>query len=136
MIFTSYFSNVKRLAGLSRNMVFVSIAGRSPDWFDDGIIKLEKYPKLAPKRSWWEDWHARFAENPDSAESREWYGRAYSETVLSGLRPRSVYWDLMDISSRRDVCLLCWEPPGQFCHRQLVRDWLNSAGIACIEAGN
>lgn len=25
-----------------------------------------------------------------------------------------------------DAILLCWEKPSDFCHRQLVREWLNS----------
>jgi hypothetical protein len=46
--------------------------------------------------------------------------RAYRAEVLDKLDPRQVLNDLGG-----DNCImLCWEPPGQFCHRQVVAAWL------------
>lgn len=32
-----------------------------------------------------------------------------------------------------DAVLLCYEKPGDFCHRHLVSQWLNENGIRCSE---
>lgn len=32
------------------------------------------------------------------------------------------------------VCLLCFESNDRFCHRRIVREYLQSLGIACAEA--
>jgi len=48
---------------------------------------------------------------------------------------------LHEISSRhgdRDVVLLCFEDvrkPGEWCHRQLIADWLNEHGSEVRELG-
>lgn len=136
MVYTSYFSNVKRLAGAKPRMVFVSIAGKTPDWFDDCLIKVMKYKALAPKYEWWREWKDKFGQNPDSDESIRWYTDKYSSTILATTTPKKVYDDLMEISGREDVCLLCWEAPDRFCHRKLVREWLNMGEIPCAEADN
>lgn len=136
MICTSYFSNVKRLAGLKPRMVFVSIAGKTPDWFDGSVIRIEKYGRLAPKWSWWSEWKRLFEGRFDSDESKAWYSEKYAATVLSGITPKRVYDELMELSGRNDVCLLCWESPEKFCHRHIVGKWLSGGGIPCAEAEN
>lgn len=50
------------------------------------------------------------------------YTKRYKTEVLDKLDPQSVYTDLGP-----DTILLCWEPPGQFCHRRLVATWLEDA---------
>lgn len=35
-----------------------------------------------------------------------------------------------EVEKGRDIVLLCWEPPGQFCHRVLVAEYLvNNLGL-------
>ena len=114
-------------------MVFVSIAGKSPEWIAGIGVKLVKYGKLAPRWAWWSEWKEKFEENPESAESIEWYGKKYLETVLSKLDPVKTAAELENLANGEDLCLLCWEAPGKFCHRRLVADWLGSAGIKCPE---
>jgi len=46
------------------------------------------------------------------------YRAAYQE-ILDRLDPRKVYQELGE-----DAILLCWEKPGEFCHRRLVAEWL------------
>lgn len=46
--------------------------------------------------------------------------RAYRQEVLNKLNPTQVLRDL----GCDDFILLCWEPPGQFCHRRVVAVWL------------
>lgn len=133
MIYTSYFSRVKGLYGTNPNLAFVSIAGNTPDWFDKSLIEILKYPKLAPKYEWWKIWHEKFKDNLESDDSIAWYTRKYYETVLNHLNPIFVQRELLDISRKRDVVLLCYEEPNKFCHRKLVASWFNSCEIKCME---
>ena len=56
--------------------------------------------------------------------------RLYRTQVLDRLDARQVLRDL----GGDDVVLLCWEPPGEFCHRQVVAAWLKAQmGIAVEE---
>lgn len=48
----------------------------------------------------------------------------YEEKVLSKLDPHQV---AASVGAR--AILLCYEAPGQFCHRQLVARWLRRAGF-------
>jgi uncharacterized protein (DUF488 family) len=48
------------------------------------------------------------------------FTRLYKTQVLDKLDARQVLQDLGD----DDVVLLCWEPPGGFCHRRVVAAWL------------
>lgn len=49
------------------------------------------------------------------------YITAYSADVLAKLDPVEVYKDL------DGTVMLCWEEPGEFCHRRLVAQWLEGA---------
>lgn len=58
------------------------------------------------------------------------YTRLYYERVLNRLDAKKVAADLGP-----DAILLCWEKPGDFCHRRLVAEWLYvNAGIKVPEA--
>lgn len=133
MIYTSYFSKVKALAGQNLNLVFVSIAGIIPNWFDNSLIEIHKFKKLMPKYKWWSEWREMFSSNLDSYESKSWYSNKYHETILDKLNAREVYNELLDLSDHKDVVLLCYETPEKFCHRQLVSQWFNNDNIKCVE---
>jgi len=109
-MYTSYFAKYKGSKG-------VSIAGKSPDWFQG-----KQYKKLAPKYDWWKKWH-------DEKLSEEWYIQKYYNTILRNLNPQEVYEEL-----GKDAVLLCWERSDKFCHRHLVSKWLeHELGIRIIE---
>lgn len=44
---------------------------------------------------------------------------------LADLDPASVWRSLEEIAGAAEPVLLCWERPGQFCHRRLVADWFH-----------
>ena len=115
MIYTSYFGNLKNLL----NFKLVSIAGESSSEFialiDDN--KFIEYKKLAPKYSWWKEWH-------DGKFDNDWYVEKYYKTVLNLLDPNKVFLELTE-NNTKDVVLLCWEEPNEFCHRHIVAKWLN-----------
>lgn len=132
MIYTSYFGNVKRIMGEHPKMMFVSIAGKTPDWFLNEPNCIQ-FKKLAPKYTWWREWHDTFATDLESAASKEWYESKYRETVLGALDQKEVQQELLELSGRLNVCLLCYETPEKFCHRHLVQKWLNEGGVECTE---
>ena len=82
----------------------------TPDWY-----KGKTYKKLAPKYSWWKEWH-------DKKLSEEWYTEKYNETVLNSLEPLTVINAIQTFG--KNVVLLCFETPEKFCHRHIVAQWL------------
>ena len=122
MIYTSYFA---RLNDLPSNVVPISICGKAPDWYT-GL----QYKKLAPKR----DFFMKWKENHDN----DCYIKCFNEQVLDKLNAVDVVLDLSRLVygfnvGEDDVCLICYEKPGDFCHRHLVADWLNENGFECKE---
>lgn len=101
-IFTSYFDRTEkpRMEGL----VHIGIAGISPPGFD-GL----EYKRLAPKRF--------IYDNYVKSGDEETYSRDYFRHVLDKLKPGQVV---------KDIVLLCYEKPNQFCHRHLVAYWMKS----------
>ena len=117
MIYTSYFANLK---SLPYDIVPVSICGKAPDWY-----KGFQYKKLAPKY----EFFIRWKDNHDN----DYYTRCFNEYVLNKLDTGMVLSELKDMCSDKDIALICYEKPGDFCHRHLVADWLNQNGIECKE---
>ena len=122
MIYTSYFAKLK---SLPENIIPISICGKAPDWY-----KGLQYKKLAPKYDFFMEWK----KNRDN----DYYIKCFNEQVLDKLDIREVCSDLWHLSDNTcltapDICLICYENPGDFCHRHLVADWLNKNGIPCKE---
>ena len=119
MIYTSYFAKLKSLPD---NIIPISICGKVPDWY-----KGRQYKKLAPKYEFFIKWK----DNHDN----DYYIKCFNEQVLGKLDPLKTAYELLITTSgaKKDVCLLCYEKPSDFCHRHLVADWLNKNGIKCEE---
>lgn len=111
MIYTGYWAKTQEYK--KDNLVPVGISGWSPDGYTG-----KTYKKLAPKYSWWKEWH-------DNHMGTDWYVAKYNETVLSQLNPYTVIQELTTLGGGHDVILLCFEKPNEFCHRHLVAQWLN-----------
>lgn len=102
---TSYFSSYKGNNG-------VSIALFPPKGYNGRECKL-----LAPSRElldWW-----RFT-GKTGREKEEGYKRGYWE-LIKYLDPKAIFESL-----DKDAVLLCYEKPGDFCHRRLVAKWLET----------
>ncbi|XDD52514.1 DUF488 family protein (plasmid) [Leptospira sp. WS92.C1] len=100
-IYTSYFANVRNL---SENIVPISIARYARHW--EGF----KYFPLAP-----------------DGETLKMPLREYTEkfhSKLSKLNVKNIIEELKAISDESDIALLCYEKPGDFCHRRLVAEWI------------
>ena len=107
MIYTGYFARTKQYT--DNGLQVVSIAGKAPDFF-----KGPKYPSLAPKYEMFMDWKKGKIDNFD-------YTRIFKER-LNSLDPHAVKRFLTSFD--KDVVLLCYEKPGDFCHRHIVADWI------------
>jgi hypothetical protein len=117
MIYTSYFAKLKFLPD---NIIPISICGKAPDWY-----KGLQYKKLAPKY----DFFMKWKENHDN----DFYIKCFNEQVLNKLSPRTAMGELYVLSGGKDVALICYEKPSDFCHRHLVADWFNKYAIECKE---
>lgn len=107
MIYTSNYHNC-------RGPESVSISGdRGAEVGYCGICA----PQLAPKRSFWMDWHNN-VDNRTEEENLMFYMDNYYCQVLAQLDPQFIY-DKYD-----NHILLCYEQEGLFCHRYLVSAWL------------
>lgn len=112
MIYTTYFSKLK---SLPKDIVPISICGKAPSWY-----KGLQYKKLAPKY----DFFMKWKENHDN----NYYIHCFYSKVLSELNPTQVVNDLIAMAAERDIALVCYEKPEEFCHRHLVADWLRKYG--------
>jgi uncharacterized protein (DUF488 family) len=55
----------------------------------------------------------------------EAYVRQYN-ALLSGLDPLQTVEDIASLTGHAgEVALLCYEKPGELCHRRLVAEWLH-----------
>lgn len=115
-IYTSYFDNMKNL----ENITFISICGKAPEWYD-GV----QYKRLAPKYGFFMEWK----KNKDN----NYYIEHFNKEVLDKLNVDDVVKDLEALSDGKDVCLLCYEKVGEFCHRHLVANWLIKNRYECRE---
>lgn len=109
----------------------MSICGKAPTWY-----RGAQYKKLAPK--FW--FFQKYKEDNDS----DYYTEQYYKEVLDPLNPDMVvrflcslvHFDAKNnISTDEDthIVLLCYEKPGDFCHRHLVAEWLTNNGYPCKE---
>lgn len=113
MIYTGYYANMKKMPENER-YALVSISRGNPSWMPDLLDVIELKP------SW---------EMVELAKSHDYerYVQMYQEK-LSRVRLQDILNQIPDES-----ILLCYESPDKFCHRHMVRNWLNSYGILCRE---
>ena len=52
---------------------------------------------------------------------------------LSRMDPEPIIDELKDAAGDRDIYLLCYEKPSDFCHRHIVAEWLKQNNIECEE---
>lgn len=68
--------------------------------------------------------------------TRDQYVEAYFHQVLARVNPIQFLKRCEEISGGRDVALLCYEKPTDFCHRHLLAEWLeNETGVEITEFG-
>lgn len=118
MIYTSYFAYVNKLPN---NLYPIAICGKSPDGWSG-----TEYKKLAPKWDFFKVWK--------ETHDNDYYITEFNDKVLSKLNAKSVVDRLIALCpDGKEPCLICYEKPGDFCHRHLVAHWLNENGYDCEE---
>lgn len=105
-IYTSYFGNLKRLS--AAGIMPIGIAKWKPRFYE-GVNMLS----VAPTRYMLSD----------ECEHDE-YIELYNE-ILCKRGANSIMNEICSIAKGRNVALLCYEKPGDFCHRHLLADFLN-----------
>lgn len=117
-IYTSYFAKLRKI-DLDKYEP-ISICGKAPEWY-----KGTQYKKLAPKYRFFTEWKQNHDNN--------FYIEHFNKEVLDTLDVNEVIKELESKSNRKDIILLCYEKPEDFCHRHLVADWLTTNGYECKE---
>ncbi|MDR1333887.1 MAG: DUF488 domain-containing protein [Holosporaceae bacterium] len=113
MIYTSYFAFIPKLP---LDILKISVSLFTPQWVEiDGLM-----PCLNPTEQ-------LLKEAKTGEVSLEEAFKRYREEVLGKLSPIEVYNDLirrMNKAGKKDLALLCYEKPGDPCHRRIVAEWL------------
>jgi len=121
-LYTSYFAKLRKL---DTAIIPVAICAKVPDWYT-GL----QYKKLAPKYSFFSKWKID--------HDNEYYIQHFYEEVLNKLDAKTVLKELYDLAQRqnknfKDIMLICYEKPEDFCHRHIVSEWFQKSGIVCSE---
>jgi len=124
-MYTGYFAKIKTYE--KAGLIPIAICGGIPNWY-----KGLWYKKLAPKWSFFNEWKNGAEHKGDN----DYYIHHFNNEVLDKLSVSLVVEDLQKIANTKDtdkIILLCYEKPGDFCHRHLVADWLTKNGLKTIE---
>ena len=122
-MYTGYFAQLKKYE--TAGLIPVSICGKAPDWYT-GL----QYKKLAPKWLFFSEW-----KSGSHKGDNDYYIEHFNDEVLNVTSVRKVIIDIEKLANSRadNIILLCYEKPGDFCHRHLVADWLKENGVDCNE---
>lgn len=105
-IYTSYWAKHKALT--KAGIVPIGISVGPPQWHS-GFNMFS----LAPQR-----WMLSRKVSTDQ------YIGAFAKILLD-LNPTDTLAELLKLADGRPCALLCWEKPGDFCHRHIVAKWFN-----------
>ena len=62
-----------------------------------------------------------------------YYIEHFEREVLDDLNADTVFAELSALSGGQAFALICYERPGDFCHRHLVAEWFCKNGYRCEE---
>ena len=114
-IFTSYFGRKAMLE--KAGIVPICIALWKPKWYE-GLQMIQVAPKA-------------FMLKEDL--TREQYIDCYKRYVTDRLRVEDVVKTIEFLSGGKDAALLCYEKPGDFCHRHLLSQWMTEQSGLVVE---
>lgn len=106
-IYTSYFGNLKKLG--EAHIMPISIARWKPRFYK-GVSMYSVAPTCYMLS--------------DECDDNE-YLKLYDE-ILHKRGAKSIIDEIEQLAKGRDVALLCYEKPDDFCHRHLLADFLNN----------
>lgn len=130
MIYTSYFKNPVVLP--PKTTLTLAITAYTPEWWSGAT-----YTKVAPPKElvlYYKG--AKSRKDIDDSKLQAYYIDYYNKHVLNNLNAKDVARELQAMAGmlgKQDIVLLCFEKSSDFCHRHVLRDWLNNNGIQCEE---
>lgn len=110
-IYTSYFPAVRKMN--LDTIVPIAICIKPPAGWK-GLI----YTKLAPNYSILMDYK--------NNHNVEIYTERFKNEILSKLDMNTVIDELTNMANDKDIALLCYEKPTDFCHRHLVAEHIKN----------
>jgi uncharacterized protein YeaO (DUF488 family) len=121
MIYISYFAFIPKLPA---DILKISVSLFTPKWAKvDGCFKC-----LNPTEE-------LLREAKSGMVSTKEAMKKYHDKILSKLSPVKVYEELIEIlnkSRKKDLALLCYEKPGEICHRRFVAEWLEEGNSVSV----
>lgn len=75
-------------------------------------------PQLAPKRSFWNEWHNNIGRIPFYDNTR-YYIQEYCRQVLLNVNILKL------LENEKEPILLCYESSDDFCHRHVLAEYIN-----------
>ncbi|MDR0646972.1 MAG: DUF488 domain-containing protein [Puniceicoccales bacterium] len=121
MIYTSYFAFLPKLP---EHMLKISIALFTPQWAQVDAC----FPSLNPTEQ-------LLREAKSGAIPPEEAMKKYQREILSKLSPIKIYKELIEVlnkSNKQHLALLCYEKPGEVCHRRVVAEWLEIGNAVSV----
>ena len=111
-IYTSYFSNIPNLE--KAGIVCCAICLKVPSFFDGPNLA-----SVAPSGS-------ILMEHKKSHDDSRYKERYISEILCAyRFHPEYITDFIEKLGNGKDVALLCYERPEDFCHRHILAEWLN-----------
>ena len=120
-MYTGYFAKLKTYQ--ENGLIPISICGKAPDWYTGYQFKT-----FAPKWAFFNEW-----KNGSHKGDNDYYITHFNAEVLAPLDYTSILNKLVRYGDLDKIVLLCYEKPGDFCHRHLVAKWLTECGTECKE---
>lgn len=110
MIYTGYYAKTNKY--IDAGLITIAVSGSVPPFYKGLTVK-----EFAPRYGVFQQWKQGLI---DDMQYTELY-KDYLNT-LNANRVRKYFESLKGT----DVVLLCYEKPGQFCHRHILADWLEN----------
>lgn len=104
-IYTSYYGASRYLSASRYHKVSISL--HKPKG-----LKIDHEPRLAPSQALLDAWH-------EGLSIEQYVTRYRAEMSLHG-DLRAIFADIAKRADKKDIVLLCYERPGQFCHRHTL----------------
>lgn len=108
-IYTSYFAKLNKI---DSNIKPVAICAMIPK-----NIKIPNIKKLAPT---WD-----ILKEYKTTNNKDKYTLRYKSEVLQHISCQKLLNKLESYSEGKDIVLICYEKPTDFCHRHIVAEWIN-----------
>lgn len=113
-VWTSYFGQMRKISTM--DCVPVAVCLYPPKWYDGAVCD-----KLAPTHE--------MMMGMRKEETRDFFAIKYEEEILGRLKREEILEELQRISDGKDVVLVCYEKPTDFCHRKLIGKWIGASEL-------